>query len=274
MHVLKQIKYYGSFIGLLLVSSETMAQTISWSQINASPVPLSTTAMLVLALLLFVISKYFYKNKSFVKNNIYVVTVLAGLLFLTSNILGSKAFALAFASIISINSPSGREHLSNNGTTQVTNTYTTPILITAVDPEGCTISSNACTVGTVLNNNESCEITVSCNTAPVWTQTSYNTGLTVQDNDDSVNVIQDLSTISSDNEGDSITYTIEDVSVPFPTEKSYWLNALYLENKTLKVRNLFSIDPDVDGEIVVTIKASDGIKSSNANISFLYHDTQ
>jgi hypothetical protein len=52
------------------------------------------------------------------------------------------------------------------------------------------------------------------NLAPVWTASSYNTGLTIQDNDDNPIVLKDLASVSSDSEGDEITYSIVSISYP------------------------------------------------------------
>ena len=147
-----------------------MAQTISWAPLNVSPVPISPAAMLILALSLFVIAKYFVKSKHHIRNSMFILTTLIGTLFVGASILDNKAFAVIFGSIVNIDTPSGTEHLAINGITQVTNNYSNPIRITAIDPEGCSITSNACTVGVVLNNSESCEITTSSCSAPVILQ--------------------------------------------------------------------------------------------------------
>ena len=162
MTFFKSIKYLSCCIGLLLISNQTMAQTISWSLLNASAVPLSHTTMIILALTLFVIATYFIKSKRTIKNSLFIVTVITGVIFIGSNIVDNKAFALIVGLIVNINSPSGTEHLAENETTQVTNNYASPIRITAVNPENCSITLNTCTVGAVLNTGKSCEVTTVC----------------------------------------------------------------------------------------------------------------
>ena len=44
------------------------------------------------------------------------------------------------------------------------------------------------------------------NHAPVWTASSYNTGLTIEDTTDNAQTIKDLTAVSSDADGDAITY--------------------------------------------------------------------
>lgn len=159
---MKGFKKYIGLVSLLLISNETIAQTISWSPLNATDVPLSNTALLLLGLSLFITAKYFTKSRQFVKNNVFIITAISGLLLIGGTTLDKKALAVIAASIVNISTPSGTEHLAENDTTQVTNNFANPIRITAVDPELCTITANTCTVGTILNNGDTCNVTTSC----------------------------------------------------------------------------------------------------------------
>ena len=112
------------------------------------------------------------------------------------------------------------------------------------------------------------------NNAPTWTASSYNTGLTVRDNTNDAITIKDLISISSDNDGDAITYTIVSISVPHSNDQTAWNNSVYIDNGVLKVHNLTINDPDMDGTVTVTIKATAIGGSNNTNVSFTFGNTQ
>ena len=113
------------------------------------------------------------------------------------------------------------------------------------------------------------------NQPPEWTQASYDTGLTITDANDDPKVILDLASRCSDPEGDTITYTVESVhSSGAPLDEPKIKNSLYVENGVLKIHNLMTNDPDFDGTITVTVKASATGGSSNTDILFVFHNTQ
>jgi hypothetical protein len=49
---------------------------------------------------------------------------------------------------------------------------------------------------------------------------------------------------ATDAEGDTITYSIESISVP--SEINEWTNSIYIENGELKVKNLKTNDPETN----------------------------
>ena len=172
MYFFKNIKYYFFIIiCYMLISNEVMAQTISWSQVNSTPVPFSRLSMvLILTLSLFLMVVYFKikKHPYVIKNFIFVITMFTGAFLIGSGMLNN--LALAFSLIVNINSPSGTKHLSENGITQVVNNYSKAVRISSIDANNCSISSNSCSINTVLNTSESCEISVNChNEVPIYT---------------------------------------------------------------------------------------------------------
>ena len=64
------------------------------------------------------------------------------------------------------------------------------------------------------------------NVAPTWTASSYVTGLTIDDADDGDRVILDLTGVSSDVEGDVISYSVVSISVPAPADQTKWDNSI------------------------------------------------
>jgi hypothetical protein len=113
------------------------------------------------------------------------------------------------------------------------------------------------------------------NHAPVWTASSYNTGLTIDDADDGVRTILDLTTVSSDEDGDTITYSIVSVSVPDVSDQTAWNNSLSIDsNGVLIASNLQTNDPNTGGDVTVTVRASDGSASNDITVTFTYNDVQ
>jgi hypothetical protein len=108
------------------------------------------------------------------------------------------------------------------------------------------------------------------NLAPTWTATSYNTGLTINDSSDAEQTIQDLTAISSDVDGDTITYSI--VSIDVPAEQIEWNNSIYLDNGILKVQNLQTNDPDTSGTVTVRVKATAIGGANDTNVSFTFNN--
>ena len=108
------------------------------------------------------------------------------------------------------------------------------------------------------------------NYTPIWTASSYATGITVRDNTNSAITTKDLTAISSDAENDTITYSIVSINVPHSNDQTAWNNSVYIESGVLKVHNLTTNDPDIDGTVTVTIKATATGGSNNTTISFEY----
>ncbi|RLA84247.1 MAG: hypothetical protein DRG78_01940 [Epsilonproteobacteria bacterium] len=112
------------------------------------------------------------------------------------------------------------------------------------------------------------------NSAPTWTASSYDTGLTITDANNNVQIIKDLTAISSDNDGDSITYSIVSISVSNSLEQTIWNNSVYIDNGVLKVHNLQTNNPDFNGNIIVTVKAIATGGSNTTTVSFSFNDVQ
>lgn len=110
------------------------------------------------------------------------------------------------------------------------------------------------------------------NHAPVWTASSYNTGLTIDDADDADRNILDLTTVSSDADGDAITYSIVSVSVPSSDQQIEWNNSMYISGGVLKAHKLKSNDPDTNGDVTVTVRASDGSVSNDTTVTFTFNN--
>ena len=106
------------------------------------------------------------------------------------------------------------------------------------------------------------------NHAPKWTQSSYDTGLTIRDDNDDPKTIMDLTSVSSDADGDSLSYSIVSISTPNINDDIPWENSLYIENGVLKAKNLVANDPDFNGAVSVVVKVSDGTNSSNTTVNF------
>jgi hypothetical protein len=110
------------------------------------------------------------------------------------------------------------------------------------------------------------------NHAPVWTASSYNTGITVDDTSDNAITIKDLTAVSSDADGDVITYSIVSVSVPSSADQTHWNNSVAINNGVFQVHNLTTNDPDFNGDITVTVRASDGSSSSDTTVTFTFNN--
>jgi hypothetical protein len=106
------------------------------------------------------------------------------------------------------------------------------------------------------------------NHAPTWTASSYDTGLTIRDDNDDPKTIKDLTAVSSDAEGDALSYSIVSISTQSVNDDTPWSNSLYIENGVLKAYNLVINDPNYNGIISVIVKVSDGTNSSNTTVNF------
>jgi len=156
----KKIRFFSSLTALLLISSESQAQIISWGVPSQAIPTMSFTSMIILAGLLGIFGLKFLNNneKPFQKSPL-AVALIGTVLFTGLGVSIDKAIAVI--TTITINTPSGSQNLVVNGPTRVTNDYTSAIEITGIALHGCSIASNTCTVGKVLNPTESCEITTS-----------------------------------------------------------------------------------------------------------------
>lgn len=112
------------------------------------------------------------------------------------------------------------------------------------------------------------------NHAPQWTQSTYDTGLTIRDDSDAPKTIMDLTSASSDADGDNLTYTIVSVTSPNAGDQTTWNNSVYIENGVLKVKNLVANDPNGEGTVAVEVKVSDGTSSSNTTVNFNFLNYQ
>jgi len=142
--------------------------------------------------------------------------------------------------------------------------------------EGITFSGNMAIQSTagVQKTQVAIDRDAPVNYAPTWTADSYDTGITVDDADDDVTVIKDLGAVSSDVDGDVITYSIVSIAVPHSGEQTKWDDSIYIDNGVLKLHNLKTNNPDEDGTVTVTVKAEATGGSNNTDISFTFEDVQ
>ena len=168
--------------------------------------------------------------------------------------------------VVSVVWSEGTSILSNTLSFDYTPTTvaTHTLSVTVTDDEGATVSDTMSVTANAAPGNQ----------PPEWTQASYDTGLTITDANDDPKVILDLASVSSDPEGDTITYSIINIIVPAGENPDYWTNSLYVENDTLKVHNLMTNDPNISGTIIVTVKAEATGGSNNTDISFTFDDVQ
>jgi hypothetical protein len=110
------------------------------------------------------------------------------------------------------------------------------------------------------------------NHAPVWTASSYDTGLTVDDSSDNAITIKDLTAVSSDADGDAISYSVVSISVPAGENPVVWNNSVVINNGILQVQNLTTNDPNTSGTVIVTVRASDGSSSSDTTVTFTFNN--
>jgi len=110
--------------------------------------------------------------------------------------------------------------------------------------------------------------TPAVNHAPVWTASSYDTGITVDDSSDNAITIKDLTAVSSDADGDNLTYTIVSITPSISGDETAWNNSVYIDNGILKVHNLLTNNPNIDVTVSVVVKVSDGTSSSDTTVNF------
>jgi hypothetical protein len=110
------------------------------------------------------------------------------------------------------------------------------------------------------------------NHAPTWTASSYDTGLTVDDSSDNAITIKDLTAVSSDADGDAISYSVVSISQPEPLDQTIWNNSVIIQSGVLKVQNLTTNDPNTSGTVTVTVRASDGSSSSDTTVTFTFNN--
>jgi hypothetical protein len=78
----------------------------------------------------------------------------------------------------------------------------------------------------------------------------------------------DLTSASSDVDGDNLTYSIVSVTPSNNGDQTAWNNSVYVENGVLKVHNLLTNNPEIDVTVSVVVRVSDGINSSNTTVNF------
>ena len=117
-------------------------------------------------------------------------------------------------------------------------------------------------------------IKVGRNTAPTWTASSYDTGVTVYDDLNTNQIVLDLTTISSDTDGDNVNYSIISVSkVPNISDQDEWNNSININNNNvLVVSNLMNENPFVSGNVSVIIRVSDDLLINDTNVSFYFQN--
>jgi len=156
----------------------------------------------------------------------------------------------------------------------VTTTATASVSTFAVDVNMSGVDGNFTFNSTItgVDSGDSSTIghkfVVNPNHAPVWTASSYNTGITVIDDNDNAKIIKDLTAVSSDADGDNLTYTIVSVTPSNNGDQTAWNNSVYVENGVLKVHNLLTNNPNIDVTVSVVLKVSDGTSSSNTTVNF------
>jgi hypothetical protein len=116
--------------------------------------------------------------------------------------------------------------------------------------------------------------TTTANQAPTWTQASYNTGLTIDDSSNAEQTIQDLTAISSDTEGDTITYSVVSVDSPHPLDDSVFENSLFIDSGILKIQNLQTNNPATSGTTTIVVRATATGGYNDTNVSFEFNDVQ
>jgi len=106
-------------------------------------------------------------------------------------------------------------------------------------------------------------------------------GVFIVDDTDAPKEIRNLDNAATDIDGDKITFSITGYKIDSlrssasdNTDESQWLLSFYIEDNILKAKNLMTNDPNYEGLIIVFIKADDGMDSSDANVTFLFHDVQ
>ena len=119
------------------------------------------------------------------------------------------------------------------------------------------------------------------NAAPTWTASSYDTGLTIEDGTDAVQNIKNLTAVSSDADGDTITYSIVSISVPHVADQVAWDNSVDITPAgVLIVQNLMTNDPNFDAAagsnpiVSVTVKATATGGSNNTVVKFTFVNVQ
>jgi len=150
----KKVRYLSVILGLFIASSELSAQTITWGSAHA--VPMSLTSIIIMAVLFLLIGIWILKkSQSHAQRLLFSFALMAVSYNYTVE-------ATAWSHTVDIMAESGTADLDQQGTTQVLNSYDAPVTILNIDPHGCTIGSNTCTIGTTLDPGEYCLIEVLC----------------------------------------------------------------------------------------------------------------
>jgi hypothetical protein len=83
-----------------------------------------------------------------------------------------------------------------------------------------------------------------------------------------------LTAISSDTEGDTITYSIVSVDSPHPLDDSVFENSLFIDSGILKIQNLQTNDPGTSGTTTIVVRATATGGYNDTNVSFEFNDVQ
>jgi hypothetical protein len=140
--------------GVLLLSNELFAQTISWNSTTA--VPLSPLSLGLLTGLFMLVGLWMLSKKHNQIASFFIVAIVATGFYTT----GLKAMPAP----LSIGTNQGTMHLSD-GSNVVRNDYSETVMITEIDLQGCmsiATMGTACTEGLQLANGDSCNINIMC----------------------------------------------------------------------------------------------------------------
>lgn len=114
----------------------------------------------------------------------------------------------------------------------------------------------------------------STNDTPTFTQSIYETGITVTDASNAAQNILDLNSVTSDSNGDPLSFTIVSFTTPFDNgEITLFENVFQINSGILQAVDLFTGDPDLDGDISITVQVSDGVSSSVATVNLMFGNT-
>lgn len=109
--------------------------------------------------------------------------------------------------------------------------------------------------------------------APKWNSSTIASGTNFNDaNNNSITII-DLSTVSSDPNGNPITYTLVSVSGN-AVDQTAWNNSTSISGNNLIVQNLQTNDPNITGIVTFRVRATSTGGSSTTDITANFTDVQ
>lgn len=112
------------------------------------------------------------------------------------------------------------------------------------------------------------------NAAPTWTASSYASGVTVTDADDTVKVIKDMNGLCTDADGDAITISEGSVTTQATGDNAKMQSSLFIDSGIIKIQNLMTNDPAITGTITLTVNCSATGGSDSTDVSFTFTDVQ